>query len=218
MHIRKMDVRKSMKAIFFSMMATLLALLLPATVLAQSEYTIRPGDTLQIEVLQDSSLNRQVLVLPDGQITFPFAGQLRAGGRTPEQVSQTVADAIGPNFATRPNVFVAVASLRERQTTSGTSKRSKRTVDIYILGEVQSAGPKEVDRKTTFLQALSLSGGFTNFAAPKRIQLRRQNSRTGEQALYIINYKALSDGAKMENNIVLQDGDVILVPERRLFE
>jgi polysaccharide export outer membrane protein len=68
------------------------------------------------------------------------------------------------------------------------------------------------------LQALAQSGGLTRFAATKRIQLRRTDPRTGQQQISNINYRALSDGAVMVRDFVLQDGDVILVPERRLFE
>ena len=71
---------------------------------------------------------------------------------------------------------------------------------------------------TTFLQALSAGGGLTPFAADRRVQLRRSDPRSGASSLTEINYRALQSGARLSRSIPLADGDVILVPERRLFE
>lgn len=184
---------------------------------AQSQYTIRSGDTLAIEVLEDPSLNRSVLVLPNGSITFPFAGTVQAGGQSPDQVGAAIASAIASNFASRPTVFVTVQSLRPVQQSSGDGGIGP-SIDIYIMGEVGSPGIKKLERGTTVIQALAATGGFTKFAATKRIILRRTNSATGEQSVTRINYKAIASGASIGQDYVLADGDVIIVPERRLFE
>lgn len=180
---------------------------------AQSGYQIQPGDTLQIEVLEDPSLNRSVLVLPDGTISFPFAGSVRASGRSAGQVGDAITSGIASNFATEPNVFVTVATLRERATGTGPAR-----IDVYMMGEIATPGEKKMARGTTLIQALAETGGFTKFAATKRILLRRIDRRTGKQTVSRINYKAIADGAAVGNDIVLRDGDVIIVPERRLFE
>ena len=195
------------------LMIALVAMVFATGAFAQTGYQIRAGDTLQIEVLEDPSLNRSVLVLPDGTISFPFAGAVPAAGRTTGAVDAAITAGIASNFASEPNVFVTVASLTQRST-GGSSSR----IDVYMLGEISSPGEKELKRGTTLLQALAESGGFTNFAAKKRIVLRRTNSRTGEQSVSKINYKAIADGAAVGGDIVLRDGDVIIVPERRLFE
>ena len=191
----------------------LVAMFFATGALAQSGYLIRTGDTLQIEVLEDPSLNRSVLVLPDGTISFPFAGSVRAAGRTTGAVDAAITAGIASNFASEPNVFVTVASLTERASGTGSAR-----IDVYMLGEIASPGEKQLKRGTTLLQALAETGGFTAFAAKKRIILRRTNSRTGEQSVSKINYKAIADGAAVGGDIVLRDGDVIIVPERRLFE
>lgn len=186
---------------------------------AQGEYTVRPGDQLSVEVLEDSSLNRQVLVLPDGRFSFPFAGTVLAGGRTLTQIEASIANSIAPNFATPPTVFVSIAALRPvAPAQPGAAKKEPEPITIYFLGEVNGPGGKQVPPGTSFLQGMSLSGGFTQFAAIKRIQLRRTDPLTGLQRTYKINYRALSDGGALRQEIKLQDGDVILVPERRLFE
>lgn len=191
----------------------LVAALFATSAVAQSGYQIRPGDTLQVEVLEDSSLNRSVLVLPDGTISFPFAGSVQAAGRTAAQVDSAITSGIAGNFASEPNVFVTVQTLSERAVGTGPAQ-----VHIYMMGEIAAPGEKHLRRGTTLVQALAETGGFTSFAATKRIVLRRIDSRTGQQFVRRINYKAIADGAAVGGDIVLRDGDVIIVPERRLFE
>ena len=93
--------------------AILLALFWAATAVAQSGYQIRTGDQLSIEVLEDPSLNRTVLVLPDGSVSFPLVGGIRAGGKSTDQFRADLTAALAPNFATSPSVFVSVAALAE---------------------------------------------------------------------------------------------------------
>jgi polysaccharide export outer membrane protein len=192
----------------------LIALVAASAASAQTDFRIGPGDTVRIEVLEDPSLNREVLVLPDGSLSFPLAGAVQAGGQTTTQLESAVASALAPNFATTPTVSVSVAGLAPRAATG-----SARTIDVFIMGQVANGGGLvQVERGTTVLQALALSGGFTRFAATKRIQLRRTDPQTGAQSVYNIDYRAIEQGASSIGGTVLADGDVIIVPERRLFE
>ncbi|SMX46447.1 polysaccharide biosynthesis/export family protein [Actibacterium lipolyticum] len=195
----------------------LLSLLFATAAVAQGNYAIRAGDTLRVEVLEDPNLNRNVLVLPDGNISFPFAGTLRAGGQTVNQVRRSITAGIAANFASEPNVYVSVINIPVR-TSAAKVEAAAPVIDVYVMGEVNGPGLKEVAPGTTLLQFLAQSGGFTKFAATKRLQLRRRDPQTGREAIYQINYKALSRGASMANDIILAEGDVIIVPERRLFE
>lgn len=182
------------------------------TAYAQGDYRIREGDVLQIEVLEDPSLDRAVVVLPNGQISFPFAGTIRAGGQTIGQVQTSLRSALASNFASPPTVFVGV------QPTVNQADRfaGGAAIDVYFVGEVNTPGQIQVERGTTLLQAVAIIGGVSRFAAIKRIQLRRTGA-DGVQRVTFLNYKALADGA-VTTDIELKDGDVILVPERRLFE
>ncbi len=184
---------------------------------AQEEYRIKPGDTLTVEVLEDTSLNRSVVVLPDGRFSFPFAGAVTGSGRTVGQIEAAIKSGIGSNFTVEPNVFVSVQPGKRTAPAGGSTGRT-RTIDVYFLGEVNAPGGKEIDRGTRFLQAVALAGGMTRFAATKRIQLRRTDPKTGQEKVYTFNYKAMARGAVSRSNPTLIDGDVILVPERRLFE
>ena len=199
-----------MKTLFVSLMVMLAATLASA----QDGYNVRAGDTLAIEVLEDPSLNRQVLVTPGGSFSFPFAGTVSASGKSTDQISANITSSIQGNFASTPNVFVSVQSVAPR---AASSSRGPATIDVYLLGQVNSPGTQKFERGTTFLQALAESGGFTRFAATKRVQLRRRNSQTGEGSVVEINFRALQKGGTF-NDFQLADGDVILVPERRLFE
>lgn len=202
-----------MRAIILAIFAVFFA----GAAMAQSDYRINPGDVLSIEVREDTSLNREVLVLPDGRFSFPFAGTVQARGLTTAEIAGAIAGGIAPNFASPPTVFVTVRQLRPVVASSGVAAKAA-TIDVYFLGEVTKPGLIAVKPGTTLLQALAQGGGFTSFAATKRVQLRRTDPATGQQVLRQINYRALSDGATLSRDIVLADGDVILVPERRLFE
>lgn len=192
--------------------------IMTASVAAQSNYRLRTGDTITVEVLEDAQLNRSLLVLPDGTVSFPFAGEIQAGGRTVGEVRRAIAQGIASNFANAPTVFVTVSALRPVVPAGPAAPVEPATIDIFFTGEVGAPGAKSVAPGTTFLQAMSLSGGFSRFAATKRVQLRRTDPATGAQSVFEINFRALSRGAKLEQAIFMQEGDVILVPERRLFE
>jgi polysaccharide export outer membrane protein len=201
-----------MKKIILTLWTLIAAVFVTTEAMAQDGYRISPGDILSVEVVQDPNLNREVLVLPDGSINFPFAGAVQAGGLTTGQVQAQIAQGISPNFAVQPSVFVNVRQVGQPTFTGA------RTIDVYFLGEVNSPGLVEVAPGTTLLRGLSLGGGFTNFAATRRIQLRRTNPHTGETSLVTLDYRAVSDGGILRNDPMLADGDIILVPERRLFE
>lgn len=185
--------------------------MLVACVAVAQGYRVQPGDVLVIEVAEDPSLNRTTTILPDGTFNFPFAGTQRASGRTVPQIERRLSNAIASNFATTPTVFISVQPL-ERE------PEEPEMINIYVLGEVTTPGLVELEPRSTILQAIAVAGGPSRFAATKRLQLRRTDPLTRRQSVTIINYKALSEGAVLNNDLELKNGDVILFPERRLFE
>jgi polysaccharide export outer membrane protein len=198
-------------SLILALAAAALVAMLSAALAQGSDYRVRTGDTLEIQVLEDPELNRTVRVLPDGQFSFPFAGTLRASGLTIPMIERNLANRIADNFTATPNVFITVIP-EERE------PLDPETINVYLLGEFETPGLVEVPPGSTILQALSLGGGMTRFAALKRVQLRRADPATGRQTVTQIDYNALSRGAALSRDIVLRDGDVILVPQRRLFE
>ena len=190
------------------------AMLIAPMALAQNQYLIKPGDLLQLEVQEDSSLNRNALVLPDGRISVPLVGTVQAGGRTIDQVRGDIAQRLASNFASTPTVFIGVSTIATPAGRRGPA--AKREISVYVLGEVAKPGKLDVDTGTTVLQLFAQMGGFSDFASTKRIQLRRTSG--GVETVHIINYRALERGAALKGIGTLADGDVIIVPQRRLFE
>ena len=166
-----------LKTVLVLMAAWLSASLPIATAAFAQGYSIRPGDVLRIEVIEDPTLNRSVLVPPDGKIVVPLAGSVQASGRGVGQVQSDLATLLAPNFAATPSVFVSIEGIVEERT----QESEPVTVDIFVLGEAANPGRIEVAPGTTVLQFFAEMGGFSNFAATKRIQLRRTNSSGVEQ-------------------------------------
>jgi polysaccharide biosynthesis/export protein len=197
------------------LIAVLLALPVMAVQSIAQDYRLRSGDVLQIEVLEDSSLNRTAIVLPDGQISLPLVGSVPAAGRSLAQVQAELASRLAPNFAAPPTVFVTMSALAERVVGGGSS--TPRTIDIFIIGAANTPGRIEVSPGTTLLQAIAQAGGLSPFAAKKRIQLRRVD-KSGSEKIYGLDYDAIERGAVSSGSTRLVDGDVIVVPQRKLFE
>ncbi len=180
-------------------------------------YQVRPGDTLRIEVLEDSSLNRSVLVGPDGRISIPMAGTLRASGQSVEAIQNILTTRLTGNFSSTPNVFVSLEKLFEPRIRAPQAAAAPAVISIYVMGEVGKPGKLDVSPGTSVLQAFAVMGGFTNFAATKRIQLRRVDRKTGVQQIIPLNYNMIENGGTSGLTTLLE-GDTIVVPQRRLFE
>lgn len=206
-----------MRYVFQAALALFLAaVMLAPQAMAQGSYRIQPGDTLDVTVLEDEALNRQVLVGPDGRISLPLAGTVRAGGQTIEAVEASIADKLAPNFAVKPNIFVALSALAPPPE-PGAAAATGDTIDVYVLGQVNTPGRMELEPGTSLLQAIAAAGGVDRFAATKRIQLRRTIAG-GQEQMYLFNYRDVERGGRITSSLTLRQGDVIVVPERRLFE
>ena len=128
-------------------------------------------------------------------------------------------------FASAPTVFLSVGQLNPVTSAVNAAQaqavaanvRPYGTVAVYAVGEFNTQGRLDIQSGTTLLQFLAETGGLTRFAATKRIQLHRPDKKTGMETVYNFNYKAIQGGAKAPV-IVLRDGDVIVAPERKLFE
>jgi polysaccharide export outer membrane protein len=187
-----------------------LVLLLGCWNTAQAQ-RLQPGDTLSISVYQDPKLDRQVLIGPTGMISFPLAGQIRAGGLTPDAVASVIKERIKSKYTEELDVTVGLVALNVPKVPEEDLKPR-----IFVTGEVLKPGFFVMRTKLNVMQAISEAGGFTPFAAKKRIQVRRKID--GVESLFVFNYDDFFFGRNFENNISLRAGDVIIVPERGLFE
>ena len=156
-------------------------------------FVIGPEDVLLIRVWNSAQLSGQVTVRPDGKITLQLLGEIQAAGLTPDALTQAIYDGVLKFEAhDRSEVTVSVLQVNSRK--------------YFIQGEVSKSGSFSLLIPTTVLEALVNAGGFREFANPKKIIIMRG----GKQ--YHFNYKEVTHGKKMEQNILLQPGDQIIVP------
>jgi polysaccharide export outer membrane protein len=158
-------------------------------------YKIGAEDILKIDVWREDQLTRTVPVRPDGRITLPLLNDMRATGLTPMELAGAIRDEL-KNFVNNPQVTVSVMEINSRR--------------IYVTGEVAKSGAFGLLPHMTALQAISSTGGFTQFARPKNIYILR--TEQGKQVKLPFNYKEALKGHNPEQNIELQPGDVIVVP------
>ena len=171
--------------------------------------TLKPGDSLSISVMQDSKLDRGVVIDPSGQIAMPLVGHIRADGLTPQALENIIKNRLRSNYKDE-NLDVTVAL------TNSVVPEEDLKPKIFITGEILRPGSYVVRQKTTLMQAIALAGGLGPFAAKRRIMVRRRGG-PGED-IFMFDYRAYEAGQDLEGNITLRAGDVIMVPERGLFE
>lgn len=160
-----------------------------------SFYSIQPGDLLEISMWKEEYLDREVVVQPDGKISFPLAGVLKASGSTVEEVQARVAERLA-KYIPDPVVTVSIKEIRGNR--------------VYVLGQVQSPGQFIMNPTLDVMQALALAGGTTPFAELNEIKILRRSADT--QTLIEFRYADIARGRNLEQNIILQSGDVIIVP------
>ncbi|WP_426442359.1 polysaccharide biosynthesis/export family protein [Bradyrhizobium genosp. P] len=174
--------------------------------------TIKSGDTLSISVLQDPKLDRQVIVDPSGQIAFPIAGHIRARGLSPEAIENILKEKLKSNYNEPLDITVALAGVAKPEPPEEDLKPR-----IFVTGEVARPGYYVVRQQTTVMQAIALAGGLGPFAAKRRLQVRRRGPG-GNETIFAFDYRAYEAGYDLEGNVTLHAGDVVIVPERGLFE
>ncbi len=175
-------------------------------------YKIRVGDMLQVSVHEDPTFNRTMLVRPDGRISLPLVGTVVAAGQTPEALQRTIQEGLRPSFIVEPTVTVSLSQIAPAEAQLDAVKEIS---EIFIIGTVKAPGRYQVVLPVSALQALALAGGPDIFAAKGRIHIRRRSGDTEEVLPF--DYNAIENGERGAKDIQLQDGDIIVVPERGLF-
>ncbi len=154
-------------------------------------YRLGPDDVIGIQVWREADLTRELSIRPDGRITLPLAGELKAADLTPVQLGEEITKAL-TQFINNPQVTVTVLSVR-----------SKR---YYISGEVGRPGAYPLASPITVFEALTMAGGFRDFANKKKIVVVRGAKR------FKFNWNEVVKGKNLGQNIQLESGDQILVP------
>ncbi len=171
--------------------------LLPVAPLAAEEagYRLQPGDVLEISVWKEEGMQGEVLVRPDGGLSFPLVGDLVAEGRTIAQLNDEITARLKA-YIPDPVVTVSLKQILGNV--------------VYVLGRVNRPGEFQFIRRIDVMQALSKAGGMTPYAEVDKIKvLRRTDGRL--QAIRF-NYGEVEKGVALEQNILLESGDVVVVP------
>jgi polysaccharide export outer membrane protein len=159
-------------------------------------YRIQPGDVLNISVWKEADLQADVIVRPDGGLSFPLAGDQVAEGRTVEELRAVLAERL-KKFIPDPVVTVAVRQLGGNR--------------IYVMGKVNRPGEFPFSRPLDVMQSLSLAGGATSFADLNGIRILRREDN-GKQVVIPFRYDEVSRGRHLEQNVLLKTGDTVVVP------
>lgn len=163
-------------------------------------FTIIGGDVLQITVWKEDGLDREVLVLPGGDITFPLIGTIKAQGKTSAELQADIKFKLKELI---PDASVTVAV------------KAALGHTINVIGQVAKPGEIVIGRRTTVMQALSQAGGLTPFASQSKINVMRHGDN-GDESIKIP-YADIVSGDHLDKDIVLRSGDVVIVPTAGLF-
>lgn len=158
-------------------------------------YQLRQGDSLQISVWREETLQRQVIVLPDGSITLPLVGRVVVVGLSTPEVEQVITTKL-KEYIPEPIVTVAITGIEGNR--------------AYVMGKVIHPGSLVISGPLTVLQAISIVGGFDKFADESGIKVIR--AKSDAQEIFPVNYKDIISGKNMSTNIQLKAGDTIVVP------
>ena len=127
----------------------------------EAGYALNPGDVLQVSVWKETELTRDVLVRPDGRISFPLVGDIAAAGTTPEAVQGAIAERL-EKYIPDPVVTVSLAAANGNK--------------IYVLGKVARPGEYMMVRPLDVMQALAMAGGLNTFASENKIRILRRDA------------------------------------------
>ena len=159
------------------------------------DYTVGVGDVLEISVWGEEELTKKLIVRPDGKVSYPFIGDIVVASKITAEIKAELEEEIR-QYVPNANVTVIVAQLG--------------SMEVYVLGKVARPGAFNTSKPLTVLQALAMAGGVTTFADESGILvLRRQEFGTTKLPF---DYSDVKKGKGLDQNVVLERGDVVLVP------
>jgi len=158
-------------------------------------YKLQPGDILQVSVWKEEDMNSPVVIRPDGRINFPLVGEAQASGSSVEDLRKLITEKL-TKYIPDPIVTVSIQQL------SGNI--------VYVIGKVNRPGPFQILRNVDVMQALSMAGGTSTYAALNKIKILRRED--GKLKAIPFEYSDVEKGEHLEQNIILKAGDVVVVP------
>ena len=169
--------------------------LAPSLAAAVDAYRVQPGDVLTISVWKERDLQGEILVRPDGGVSFPLAGDVSADGKTTQELTDALAAKL-KRFIPDPVVTVSVKQIGGNR--------------VYVLGKVNRPGEFMFSKPVDVMQALALAGGATPFAEVNDIRILRREG--GVLRSLPFRYAEVERGKELAQNVLLQSGDTVVVP------
>jgi polysaccharide export outer membrane protein len=167
----------------------------PAGATLPSDYVIGPEDVLVIVFWRDEKMGGEVVVRPDGRISQPLLNDVDAAGLTPEQLRVAI-DKAATKFVAEPNATVVVKTINSRK--------------VHIVGNVLRPNTYPLTGDMNVLQPIALAGGLQEYADAKNITIIRKES--GKDRPLKFNFKDVSRGKNLQQNVQLKPGDTVVVP------
>ena len=159
------------------------------------DYLIGPGDVLDISVWKEEALTKTVVVQPDGKISFPLIGQVQAAGRAVNDLRHEIRLKL-IKYAPNEEVTLDIKQIN--------------SMIVYIIGRVNQPGRFVLNTNVNVLQALAMAGGLNPFA--KRNQIKLFRNASGHSKILSFSYDDVTEKNQLEQNVMLERGDVIVVP------
>lgn len=161
------------------------------------DYRIGPEDILEISVWKNQDLSAMAMVRPDGMISMPLLGDIQASGKTPIELRDAIMERL-KEFKEEPTVSIIVKEVNSHA--------------FFIMGEIARPGKYPLKSETTILQAITIAGGFTQWADKDKVLVLRKSPSQPEGQRIIVRYKYIVSGKDPKANIGLKPGDTIIVP------
>jgi polysaccharide export outer membrane protein len=161
----------------------------------EGDYQVGPGDELEVLVWKEPEASASVVIRPDGKISLPLINDLSVDGKSPMEIQAIVTERLAP-FINAPSVTVTVKEIKSKK--------------VFVMGEVTRTGAYQITQPTTVLQVLTEAGGLLPFAKQNSIYILR--TENGKQTKLPFRYKDVVKGERIEQNILLRPGDVVVVP------
>jgi polysaccharide biosynthesis/export protein len=159
------------------------------------DYKIHSGDEIEVAVWKEPDLLRKLIVRPDGKISFPLTGEIMAAGRTAMDIHADI-ERLLKKYIPEPVITVSVTGLQGNQ--------------LYVIGQVNKPGSFMMNPQLNVLQALTVAGGLTPYAESSGIIILRGSGKNQQKLSF--HYGDVSKGRALEQNILLESGDVLIVP------
>jgi polysaccharide export outer membrane protein len=160
-----------------------------------ASYYVGPGDVLEISVWRDETLSRELIVPPDGILSFPLVGDVNVDSMSVPEIREAIKKKLAEYI---PDASVAVIL------------KKINSLNAYVIGQVKNPGMFAITMETRVMHLLSMAQGLTPFASERDIHILRNKDNKTEKIRF--DYKEVLKGNNLEQDILLQRGDIVVVP------